>query len=334
MIIKFLLSLLMSVSFAFDPSVLMISQPSMAARRSEHVSFWKDVTVEKGFVLSTNIQDKRYCNKVWPKQIPSFKEMNPQVVNVDKFYPGDKITIQVCGEDVKENISAVAFKSKESVKKKKVEENEDAIIPAVPVMLKESSVEEPSEEVVKIKSSTDWDDGTEGNLYLGLGFLSENHNDLTNTSPSLTFRVRSGFHPSLNHRLMMEFAQDVIYVRNKIDFKTTPSKYQYFLSVGMGNRIGTKARNDVKLSDKISTYLESSLGFNLKYSSKINITMEMGVTANSKAPLNFSAQATKQLGNSPYYLGGYFDYVWTDSSLLSTDTNDRRMITGGMIFSY
>lgn len=319
---KSLLALFLSSSFAFDPSILMISNNSYAQKKSENILQWKPITVQKGFVLSTDLYNKQQCLKIWPKQIPTFKEMNPHIKDVDKFYPGDQINIQVCDqEETPVPPPVVKKKKKKAPPVPKVEE----VIPAVP--------EYVAEEKVEIKEEAE--EAVDGNLYVGLGFLSESHNDLARTSPSFTFRVRSGFHPSLNHRLMIDAASDVIYVRNKIDFKTKPSKYQYFLSVGMGNRIGlTKDDLDRKMSNNITSYAEGSLGFNLRYSESINITMEVGATVNSKYPTNFSVMATKKLGNSPFYLGGYFDYVWTDSSLLETDTNDRRLITGGIVFSY
>jgi hypothetical protein len=334
--IKSIIYLLLTSSFAFDPSIMVLSQSASARQGSEKISGWEDFTVEKGFILSTNLQDARWCRRIWPKQIPNFKEQNPHVKDVDKFYPGDKIRLQTCDDDM----SAVApIKVKKLKKKKKfIVKSEDQsdesnpIVPAVPELIAQAPAPEKKEEV-KEKDPDGWDT-TDGQLFLGLGFLSESHNEVADTSPALTFRVRTGIQPSLNHRLMLDISPNVIYVRNKLDFKTSPAKYQYFFSVGMGNRIGIKERSDIKMSNKITNYAETSVGFNIKYSSKVNITMETGITVNASYPVNFSVTATKQLGNSEYYLGGYFDYIWTDSSLMPTDTDDRRMLTGGIILSY
>lgn len=300
--------------------------------RHEAIVGWEDIVVEKGFILSNDLYYKRMCSKIWKKQVPTFAKENPQVKDVDKFWPGDKIRIQICQDYVPEQEAKIEAKKEEKVvapvvvEEKTVTVVEEAVV--TETTTEESVVEEQPAPPAALAPDLD------STLYIGGGFLTESQGNEQYTNPSLTFRIRSDFYTTLSHRLYIDASPSIILVRNKIDFRTKFDQHQYFLSVGMGNRIGTKTRENIRLSNNISNFAEASVGMILRKSPKVNILMEVGTTLNSNYPVNFSVMATKRLGNSEFHLGGYFDYIGTDTGLLPQETADRRLLTGGLIFSY
>jgi hypothetical protein len=186
--------------------------------------------------------------------------------------------------------------------------------------------------VIASDDSIDW--FSDSKISMGLGVLSESRNSYISTGAALTFRMESDIHPKLSHRLMTDFMSSVIYIRNKIDFKTAPAKYQFFVSAGIGNRVGLQRNIDPKVSTNLTNYAEASVGVELKFVKSLSIVMEFGSALSSNSPLDFSVTALKKLGKCEYSLGAYFDYVGTDSSVLESDTNSRRFLTSGIIFSY
>lgn len=278
------------------------------------IDHWKSITTPPKFILYNYLVKESHCFDkdevyLWDYHVREFKKKNPFVTDADNIEVNSQIEVQVC----------------------KTRHPPPLNSPPVVEVEEAKPVEESA-----LMATNEMGEGllTNTHLFLGVGFLSESYNDYLSTSPSATFRINSEIHQRLYHRLMVDFSSTVIYLRNKIDFKTGPERYQYFISVGMGNRVGVQKNVDLKVSTNISNYLDASVGFDLKFKNHLNLIMEVGSTFNSKAPVNFSVIAQKRLGKSDYSLGGYFDYVWTDSSLLDTDKNHRHFLGSGIIFSY
>lgn len=291
--------LLLIIILLFSTSNLFAYGISEPKREGPKIKGWNEYVVPKGFILYWYLVNDSGCmNKnlfyLWDYHAYAFKDKNKNIPNIDNIEEGATITLQTCKEEV-------------------------ALAPPQEI------IPEPKEEMESIFD--------ESRLFFGLGFLTESYLRYIETSPSASFRVDTHIHPRIGHRLIIDGANMGIFIRNKIDFKTTPSKYQGFLSVGIGSRIGLQNHFERKISTNISNYAEASLGFRLNLKDTFFI-MEAGTTVNSKTPINFSVIGMKQLGETPYYLGGYFDYVWTESSMLDNYENSRRMITGGIIFSY
>lgn len=86
-----IITILIGISLVF-PSF------SYAGTRSSNIIEWTPYTVKKGFILSNETYYKKMCSKTWSKQIPEFLKRNPKVKDANKFWPGDKIMIQTCGQ--------------------------------------------------------------------------------------------------------------------------------------------------------------------------------------------------------------------------------------------
>lgn len=91
--------------FVFFISFFM-SSFSLAKDRCEDPFRWEDKKIEKGFVLSNELELRGF-NKIYKKQIPLFKTKNPKVKNVNRFFPNQIVSIQSC--EIVEKSNEVLF---------------------------------------------------------------------------------------------------------------------------------------------------------------------------------------------------------------------------------
>lgn len=304
------------------PSLKKIGQ-----KREELIKDWEPLTVKKGFVLSNDLYYKRLCSKVWSKQIPAFKEKNPEVKNVDKFYPGDKILIQICEEQKK----SIEEPKKEEVIVEKKEEIVAPICPAINCCNPCPQVEqkEVEEETPKIKKKEDYD--LDGMIFAGLGFLTERYEDTLYSYTSFRYGIKKEIYTRIGYKLTLDFTKDVIFGSNKLQVKTAENKNQFYFSFGMGNRLGLVKREEYKLSDNLNSF--STAGFGLLYNFRgVDFDLELSSTLNANQHTNFSASGVKKM-NDNYSLGGYFELTSTDPKV--NDLQDQRLkITGGILILF
>lgn len=277
--------------------------------RNFTIKEWEQIVVQKGFILSNDLYYKRLCQKVWTTQIPEFKKKNPQVKDVNKFYPGDQITLQICEYIAKGKVT-IPKKKKNKVKK-----------------IVDSKVqEEKFEPKLEIHA-----DESDMNIMLGLGFLSETYADILYSNVSLRYGIKKEMSPRVEYKLTMDFTSSVIFASNKIQLKTKKDIRQYYLSFGIGNRVGLQKRPELKVSDNLNTY--SLAGVGILYNFKgIDFDFELGTTINSNPGLNLSVIGVKKISES-LSLGAYFDILSTDPKIFRLK-NQRNLITGGVIIFF
>lgn len=305
---------------------------NLGKKRVEPIKGWEPITVSKGFILSNELYYKRLCAKVWSKQIPAFKEKNPEVKDVDKFYPGDKILIQICEQTFKKKEKKENVIVPEIVEEKKEVKVETPLCPQVvccnqPVEKKEDTL--PIQEDTSNKKAKDYD--LDGMIFAGLGFLSEDYQKQLYNYTSFRYGIKKDIYQQIGYKLTLDFTKDVIFGSNKIQVKTTPDKHQYYFSFGMGNRLGLKKREDFKLSDNLTTY--STVGAGVLYNFRgVEFDIEAYSTLNANSSTNFSVSGVKKISEN-YSLGAYFDIQSTDPKINDIQAQ-RSMITGGILILF
>lgn len=327
-----IITILLLSSFSYADEILYYRIPASSdinpevnqqnVKRNLTIKEWEKITVQKGFILSNDLYYKRLCSKIWTTQIPEFKKKNPQVKDVNKFWPGDQITIQIC-EDMAKKEEEVVVSKKKKVKVKRLVEVEELVDVEVCPQVAEEKKEEPK--VASFKDESDM------MIMLGLGFLSETYADILYNNTSLRYGIKKELYPRVGYKLTMDFTSSVIFASNKIQLKTSPDVRQYYLSFGMGNRVGLQKRPDLKVSDNLNTY--SLAGVGMLYNFKgVDFDVELGTTLNSNPGFNLSVTGVKKMSES-WSLGAYFDFLSTDPKI-NDSNNQRNMITGGAIIFF
>ena len=164
--------------------------------------------------------------------------------------------------------------------------------------------------------------------------MKESQGDTTNSQYGFNFRTKTELFTGITHRLKIDLDSSLLMFKNQLDFRIESNNSQYFLSFGLGNRQGLDTSNNEELGNNLSSYSQVSLGWDYNYNDKIFLTLEPGMTINSKYPFNFSLLLMKKLANTNLDLGFYLDQTNTDSSLLSTKNNDRNFFSSGLLISY
>ena len=327
-------------------SLICFAMQSFAAEtrspgHSSEIIDWENMTVEKGFVLSNELYYKQLCSKIWSKQIPEFQKKNPQVKDVNKFWPGDKITIQLC-EKLNDNDLIIHAPEKTEAVVQEEKNVPPASIAAVPkVEATPAPTPEPTPAQADVKASKDLskdltlhEEATDEDfmVFAGLGFLTEKFDQEQYSGTSLRYGVKKDLYSRVGYKLTMDLSQSTVFASNKITLKTAPGKRQYYASFGIGNRIGLVKRPTDKLSDNFTSY--SLVGAGMLFSTKkIDFDIELGTTVNANPGINFSVMGVKKITES-LSLGAYFDMLSTDPKI-ERDTNiQRQLITGGAVILF
>lgn len=316
-ILNFLLVLVSLKSMALDvPIVFRTPASNKKVERSLNISNWESIKVQKGFILSNDLYYSRLCSKTWSYQIPEFKKKNPQVKDVNKFWPGDEITIQNCQDYNAAHAEppVLVEEPKKTEPVAKVEEAAKPVVEETPAFV-EKTPEEESDLMIMV----------------GLGFLSERYDPDNVKETSLRYGIKKDLYPRVGYKLTMDFTSSVIFASNKIQVKTAPDKRQYYASFGIGNRLGLVKKTEIKLTDSLTSY--SALGAGMLYNYRgIDFDIELGTTLNSSPGVNFSVTGVKKISDN-FSLGAYFDLLSTDPKV-SDSSRQRNLITGGAIILF
>lgn len=293
-----------------------------SVQRLENIEGWENLTVEKGFVLSNELYYKRLCSKVWKKQIPEFHQKNPHIKDVNKFWPGDKITIQICKEIEKKEEK----KKKRKVKKiVEVEVEEDVEYCEPPISVVEEKKEEPiKEESSKNEAKDEFDDLI---VFLGGGFLTEIYEEQTFSSGVGLFGFRTFLEKNIMYKLKVYINKDVSFLNNEVYL----FKNNFFISFGLNNRVGFTKRSIIKLTDDFSSFGTANVGY-LKDSDRYRFEFKVGSTLNSDPIVNLSVRGLKRFGSIFY--GAYFDYMSSDYKINISTKQRTDVITSGLLVEF
>lgn len=313
--VSFILSLFLIISSAkAETSIISSLNP---VKRNENIQNWEPIVVEKGFILSNDLYYKRLCSKVWKKQIPEFHKRNPHIKNVNKFWPGDKITIQICKDFEKKQ-----EESKKKVRKVKkiveVEVEEEVEYCEAPI-----KEEQKTEPVVK-KVEDNFDDMI---VFVGGGFLTEIYEEQTFSSGVFNFGFRTFIEKNIMYKLKVYINKDVSFLNNEVYLL----KNNFFISFGLNNRVGFTKRSITKLSDDFSSFGTANVGY-LKDTNNYRFEFKVGSTLNSDPIINISSRGLKRFGSAFY--GAYFDYLSTDYKINISTKQRTDMIVSGLIIEF
>lgn len=315
--ISYILSLFLFINSAnADQSIISSINP---VKRNENVIGWEPIVVEKGFILSNDLYYKRLCSKVWNKQIPEFHKRNPHIKNVNKFWPGDKITIQIC-----KDLEKKQEKKKYRKVKKIVEVEVDEEVEYCEAPKKEEPKPIEKEETPQVKKEDSFDDMI---VFLGGGFLTEIYEEQTFSSGVGLFGFRTFVEKNIMYKLKVYINKDVSFLNNEVYLL----KNNFFISFALNNRVGFTKRSITKLTDDFSSFGTASLGY-LKDSDRYRFEFKVGSTLNSDPIVNLSVRGLKRFGSA--YYGAYFDYLSTDYKINLSTKQRTDLIVSGLIVEF
>lgn len=215
--------------------------------KTHKVFEWEEIVVAKDFILSKYLYNKNNCNEIWGKQVPDFIKVNPHIKNPDNIQIGQKIKVQKC------------------IPKK--------VIKSSNVDLGIGTLKLNKKKIVKKKISILGESRSE----LMVGLLNEDKSEL-----GVGIDIYGKIDPTKGYRFFLIASPSVALYEFKAEFRTKPAKKRYFVSLGLGQRVGLNNSDADRLSTGADSYTTLGVGMIDQKSEKSYLRAEVGVNINSR----------------------------------------------------